>query len=263
MDWEPAHADHSIDRVVVTFNWHEPIEANTFDELLVAGRKAAVNYHLTHRIDIQDAVVLPPAAGNMITINSVALPPRLVAFRSLDQAGAPVEEILIGMRRMAFVTQRYRRWMNLRHMIIGIIDALGSVFPITHNVQVVRVEYIDRFQSPPGGADHFQVIERNSDFISTVLRDKDAALHVHSGWFDYEDGNCRRLTNVNIDVNDWSVPSPDNRRSLTILTLGQFESLSGVLQDPLTRIDTLHDYLKGVFRATITKDAAQRVSLDG
>ena len=72
MDWEPAHADHSIDRVVVTFNWHEPIEANTFDELLVAGRKAAVNYHLTHRIDIQDAVVLPPATGNMVTINSVA-----------------------------------------------------------------------------------------------------------------------------------------------------------------------------------------------
>jgi hypothetical protein len=43
-------------------------------------------------------------------------------------------------------------------------------------------------------------------------------------------------------VNDLAVPTPENRRSLTVLTLGQFEALEGTLQDPTSLMDTLHDY---------------------
>jgi hypothetical protein len=38
MNWEPAHADHSIDRAVVILTWCKPIDPNTFDELVAAGR---------------------------------------------------------------------------------------------------------------------------------------------------------------------------------------------------------------------------------
>jgi hypothetical protein len=49
MEWEPAHADHSIDRAVVTASWLKPFDANTFDELVVTGRKAAATHQLTDR----------------------------------------------------------------------------------------------------------------------------------------------------------------------------------------------------------------------
>jgi uncharacterized protein (TIGR04255 family) len=259
MDWEPAHADHSIDRAVVTLNWRQPIDANTFDEMIVAGRKAAAAHHLTNRVDLQDAFELPPGGG-MIALGGNFAPPRRVAFQRLDQAKTAVEEFSIGMQRITFFTQRYRRWENLRQIMVEVIGSLEPISPIMQNVKTARVEYIDRFQSKPGGADHFEVIEKTSDHITPKLREKGAALHVHSGWFDYEPP-IRRLTNVNIDVNDLSMPVPENRRNLTVLTLGQFEALEGVLQDPTSQIDVLHDYLKGIFRATITKEAAVRVSL--
>jgi uncharacterized protein (TIGR04255 family) len=225
MDWEPAHADHSIDRAVVTLTWRQPIDVNAFDELIVVGRKAAAAYHLTNRVDLQDAFELPPGSG-MIAVGGNFVPPRRVAFQRLDQTNTVVEEFSIGMHRITFFTQRYRRWENVRQIIVDMIASLERVSPIMQNVKTARVEYIDRFQSKPGGADHFEVVERTSEHITPNLRQKGMALHVHSGWFDYEPP-IRRLTNVNIDVNDLSVPTPKNRRTLTVLTLGQFESLEG------------------------------------
>src|SRR5262249_33360582 len=119
MNWEPAHADHSIDRAVVTLNWHQPIDANTFDELVVAGRKAAAAHHLTNRADLQDAMELPPGGGMIVLGNFT--PPRRVAFQRLDQTNTAVEEFSIGMHRITFFTQRYRRWKNLRQMMVEII----------------------------------------------------------------------------------------------------------------------------------------------
>jgi uncharacterized protein (TIGR04255 family) len=185
-----------------------------------------------------------------------------VVFRRLDQARASTEEVSIGMQRIVFLTQRYRRWVNFRQMIAEILGSLEQVCPVMQNVKTVRLEYLDRFLSKPGGADHFEVIAKASHYIAPVLLDKSAALHVHSGWFDHEPANIRRLTNVNIDVNDLSVPVPDNRRSLTLLTLGQFEALQGALADPIAKMDVLHDSLKKIFEATITKEAAARVSLN-
>jgi uncharacterized protein (TIGR04255 family) len=263
MNWEPAHADHSIDRAVVTLTWYKPIDPNTFDELVVAGRKGAAAHHLTNRADLPDPVELPPGGG-MIMLGPNYTPPRRVVFQRLDQMNTPIEEFSIGMHRVAFATLRYRRWVNIRQTMTEIIKALQEISPVMQNVKAVRVEYLDRFQSISGGADHFEVIARGSNYLAPCLTDKGGALHVHSGWFDYElGGKARRLTNINIDVTDLSVPTPENRRSLTVLTLGQYEVLDGVVEDPAAQMDVLHDYLKKIFGEAITQEAADRVSLNG
>ena len=64
MHWEPARADHSIDRVVATINFPNPIDADLFDELVVAARKAAAVHSLTDRIEVIEPVTLP--AGEMV-----------------------------------------------------------------------------------------------------------------------------------------------------------------------------------------------------
>jgi uncharacterized protein (TIGR04255 family) len=263
MNWEPVRADHAIDRVVASITLPKATDANTFDELVVAGRKIAAGRQLTDRVDLQDAIEVPPGQNVVIALGSMT-PPRRVVFRRLEaNTNTPVEELSIGARQLAFTTVRYRRWADFYHLIITVMAALDQVCPITQNAQLVRLEYIDRFQSAPGGADHFEVLSRDSIFLTPVVRDKDGALHVHSGWFDFETPRIRRLTNVNIDVNDTPVPPPpDARRSISVISMGQFEALDGALDNPLQRLEALHDYLKATFGSIITQEAADRVALN-
>jgi len=261
MNWEPARADHSIDRATASIALSGPLDANTFDELVVAGRTAAAARNLTNRVDLADAVELPELPpGGVIELGS--MPPRRVVFRRMDVNGVSVDELSIGMRRIAVGTLRYGRWADFFGLLTPFLTALTQVYPITQNVKSVRLEYVDRFQSIPGGADHFEVINRDSEFLAPVVAEKTAALHVHSGWFDFEKPQVRQLTNINIDVHDIVHPTPDPRRKISILSVGQFEALEGTLDRPVDRLDYLHDYLKSIFGRIITPEAANRVALN-
>jgi hypothetical protein len=78
-----------------------------------------------------------------------------------------------------------------------------------------------------------------------------------------ETPRIRRLTNVNIDVNDIAIPPPpDPRRSISVVSMGQFEALEGALDTPLQRLVTLHDYLKATFGSIISAEAAARVAIN-
>ena len=265
MNWEPARADHSIDRVVASISLLEPIGADAFDQLVLSGRQAARDHHLVDRVDLPDIVALPPGSGGVIIGLDNFKPSRRVVFRRMDVGETAVEELSIGMQQLSFSTLRYRRWQDFYHLITSTVAALDRDLPISQTTRLVRLEYVDRFQSAPGGADHFEIISRDSMFLAPIVKDKTAALHVHSGWFDFESQNIRKLTNMNIDVNDTSVPLPPSaepRRKISILSMGQFEALVGVLDRPIERLDTLHDYLKDTFRSIITTEAASRVALN-
>jgi uncharacterized protein (TIGR04255 family) len=263
MNWEPARADHSIDRAVATITLPQPITANTLDELVVAARKVAAAHQLTDRVDLQDAIEVPAGSGGVIIGLGTFAPPRRVVFRRLEAGGASVEELSVGVQQLAFASTRYRRWANFYHLIATAVASLDQVYPVTQNAKSVRLEYIDRFRSAPGGADHFDVLSRDSKYLTAAVKDKDKALHVYSGWFDFETPTIRRLTNLNIDVNDIPIPPPpEPRRTVSILSMGQFEAIEGVLDKPIERLDVLHDYLKTTFGSIITPEAAARVALN-
>jgi uncharacterized protein (TIGR04255 family) len=266
MNWEPARADHSIERATASIALANPLDANTFDELVVAGRKAAAAHGLTNRIDLPDPITIQQPVAGAIDLSQItvpSMPPRRVVLRRLDMENVSVDELSIGMQQIAVGTIRYRRWADFNSLLSASLTALQKIHPIIENVKSVRLEYVDRFQSVPGGADHFEVIKRDSVFLAPILRDKSAALHVHSGWFDFESSNVRQLTNINIDVNDVPIPPPsDPRRNISILSMGQFEALMGTLDRPMERLDELHRYLKLTFGRIITPDAAQRVGLN-
>jgi uncharacterized protein (TIGR04255 family) len=266
MNWEPARADHSIDRATASIVLSVPIvDANTFDELVVAGRKAAAEQHLTDRVDMAEAIELPqPPPGAVVDLSQFSgMAPRRVLFRRLDAERVAVDELAIGAQRIAVGTLRYRRWSDLFRLLSKSLAALETIYPISQNTKSVRLEYVDRFESAPGGADHFEVLRRESDFLCRVIADKTAALHVHSGWFDFETPHVRKLTNVNIDVHDITIPAPpDARRKITVLSMGQFEALQGTLDNPVSRLDDLHAYLKSIFGRIITPGAAARVALN-
>jgi uncharacterized protein (TIGR04255 family) len=266
MDWEPARADHSIDRVIASITLTRPIDPNTFDELIVAGRKAAAEHHLTNRLELQDPIELPaaPAGGIIIgPLGNLTAPRRVLFNRPEAGSNIPVEEVAIGVQQFVFGTTRYQRWAQFNELITSVMAALESVYPVTQNAKFARLEYVDRFRSVTGGADHFEVLSQDSGFLTKAVRGKEHALHVHCGWFDFESPTIRKLTNVNIDVNDVTIPPPpDPRRTITVLSIGQFEALQGLLDNPLNRLSTLHNYLKETFRTIITPEAAARVGLN-
>jgi hypothetical protein len=86
MNWEPARADHSIDRVVATISFPAPLDANTFDDLVVAGRNAAAVHNLVDRAEFAEPIALP-AGQNIINIGLDLLqsaPARRVVFRRME-----------------------------------------------------------------------------------------------------------------------------------------------------------------------------------
>jgi uncharacterized protein (TIGR04255 family) len=263
MDWEPARADHSIERATASISFTDSLDPNAFDELIVAGRKAAATHNLTNRIDLLEPITIQQPASGKIDLTQIPMPLRRVVFRRLDTEGVSVDELSIGMQQIAVGTLRYRRWADFYSLLSTSLTALQQIYPVIENVKTVRLEYVDRFQSILGGGDHFEVIRRDSAFLPPIVGDKPAALHVHSGWFDFETPNVRQLTNVNIDVSDVTVPPPpEPRRNVSILSMGQFEALTGTLDKPVERLVSLHDYLKSIFGRIITPDAAARVALN-
>jgi uncharacterized protein (TIGR04255 family) len=263
MDWEPARADHSIDRVIASITLVNRIDPNAFDDLVVAARKVAAAHQLTDRVDLQEPLEIPADTPTVIFGDSSVMPPRRVVFRRLEVAGMPVEELSISFQRITFLTLRYRRWEDFNRLIDSTIETLDQAYAISKMAKFVRLEYLDRFLSAPGGADHFQVIAKNSEFLVPSVVNKTAALHVHSGWFDFESANVRMLTNVNIDVHDAPrPPSPEPRRTILVLSMGQYEALDGVLDRPIERLGELHDYLKKLFGRIITAETAARVGLN-
>jgi uncharacterized protein (TIGR04255 family) len=263
MNWEPARADHSIDRAVISIMLTSPVDANALDELVVAGRKAAAAHNLTDRVDLVEPVEITPQSPQAVFEINPTMPPRRVVFRRLDANGVAVDEVSIGTQRIAVGTLRYRRWADLFALLTTTLNSLEQIYPLTQNVRATRLEYVDRFHSIPGGADHFEVIDRNSPFLPPILADKTSAFHVHSGWFEFETPNIRQLTNVHIDVTVVPIPSPpDARAAISVLSLSQFDAVGGTLDHPIERLVRQHDYLKMTFGRTITIDAANRVALN-
>ena len=126
-----------------------------------------------------------------------------------------------------------------------------------NSVGAVRIEYLDRFTAESDDADHFEVVDRKSAHLTSVVAQKRAGLHVHSGWFDYTGGH-RKLTNVNVDVREAVKATP---KQILIVTLAETLALTEIIKAPLESLDELHRDLIGLLGTVLTEDAARRIGL--
>lgn len=267
MNWEPAHADHSIDSVNVLVTFAEAIDVDAFDDMIIPVRRAAAAHNLTKRLESQEPVEIPQMnlgpgqAVFSVNFNSAPAMSRRVVFQRVAD-GAVVAELSIGIRNFAMWTTRYQRWAEFFSQFKDIFAAIEDKLPLSQRVKSIRLQYVDRFLSSPGGADHFEVLAANSPFLRIPLDDPIAAFHVHAGWFDYQsEPDVRVLTNVNIDAGDVRWSAGQEARHLTLLTLLQHEAQGASLDDPVGRTDVLHQRLKKLFRQLISTEAAARVGL--
>jgi uncharacterized protein (TIGR04255 family) len=262
MNWEPARADHSIERATASIVLLAPLSPDTFDELVVAARKAAARRELTNRYDTMDTLEFsPPAPGGVINFQVPSAPPRRIAFQRLDPSSrAAIDELSVGQLRLAVGTTRYRSWGDLLDLMATGMSALNEVGALTAGAELIRsvhLDYIDVFEAAQG-SDYFEVIDKRSRLIPSKLTEKTAGLHSHAGWFDYESDYVRRLTNINVDVHE----PVAGRQKITFLSVARIEAVQGGVDQPIDRLTDLHGHLQSIFRATITKEAADRVGLN-
>jgi uncharacterized protein (TIGR04255 family) len=263
MNWEPAHADHSIDNVNVQVNFAEAMDSDAFDEVIIPVRRAAATHSLNHRIESQEPIEVPlGGAPAMFSVSLNAFPAsRRVAFQRVVD-GTVVAEFNIGARNFTMWTTRYQRWAQFFTQFRQIFAAIDDSWALASRVKSIRLQYIDRFMSAPGGSDHSEVLAANSPFVRVPQDDPYAAFHVHAGWFDYNsEPGVRILTNINVDAGDVRWSPLNQPRMLTFLTLLQHEAMGTNLDDPVGRTDILHQRLKNLFRELISADAATRVGL--
>jgi uncharacterized protein (TIGR04255 family) len=264
MNWEPAHADHSIDSVNVHVSFAEAMINDAFDEVIIPVRRAAAGHHLNHRVESQEPLEVPRMAPGqaVFSVNLNAMPmSRRVAFQRVVD-GVVAAEFNIGVRNFTMWTNRYQRWGQFFSQFQDIFAAIDGQWPLSSKVKSIRLQYVDRFLSAPGGANHFEVLAGDPPFLRIPQTDPNAAFHVHTGWFDYDsEPGVRILTNVNIDGGDVRWSPGQEARQLTFLTLLQHEAMGTHLDDPVGRTDILHQRLKNLFRQLISDEAAARVGL--
>lgn len=259
MNWEPARADHSIVRASAFFAFEKALDANSFDELVVAARRAGDENNLKERVESIEPVELPQVPEGQSIKLELSLTPRRVAFRRMESERVVVSELAVTQSRIIFTNQQYHRWADFAALIGNAFGKISTECRSAGTIKTVRLEYQDRFKATTPDADHFEVLEKSSIYLSDAVRDKTSAIHVYSGWFDFEEPDIRQLTNVNIGVGE---SSAGGARTINLFTMGQFERLSGgPLNDPLERLNRLHDHLKTVFGGVITPVAANRVAL--
>jgi uncharacterized protein (TIGR04255 family) len=265
MDWEPAHADHSIESVFVILTYAAPLDPNTFDEILVAGRKAAFARQFTNRVEAIDPQQIQLQPGQQVTeviFDTSAPARRKIGFQRLSPEGRPIGEFGIAPSHLSLTSSHYSSWTDFKELGSALISAIEDVGPILDKVKSIQLQYVDRFSSTVPRADPFQVISRESSLLAQTMSQKQRAFHSHVGWFDYINENDRKLTNVNVDLVDNSWPNLQRNSLLSILTMARREVRDGVLEYPLNELDGLHDYLKALFSDIITREASVRVSLN-
>src|SRR2546423_14744353 len=105
MNWEPAHADHSIESVNVTLWLASPVEPDLFDEMLVAARRAANNHQFIRRVEAIEPLQLQQAEQIIIDLANVA-PRRRVAFQKVEDE-KPIAEFAVGASSIGLMSARY------------------------------------------------------------------------------------------------------------------------------------------------------------
>lgn len=264
MNWEPAHADHSIESVNAIFTLAAPIDPNIFDEILVAGRKAASAHQFSHRVEgIEPLQLNAPAGAEVVFDLTNAQTRRRVAFQRIAD-GKAIGEFAIGSTSFALSSTHYTSWTDLVGMLGDLLKPVDVVSGVLRQVQAVQLQYVDRFVSTIPRARAFEVVSAASKYLAPVVGNAESAFHSHIGWFDYLTETTRRLTNVNVDlVDDLPPPTGQGQPSrLGILTMARLEARDTPFENPLDELHKTHYYLKELFQDIITEDAAARVHLN-
>jgi len=170
MAWEPAHPDHAIERVTVTFQFAQPVSSKPWQALLndATGRISALGFTAVEEVEFSPAAQGPGVAqfvfgpGGVISMQGGGG----VSGRGFQRAdaGRLVEEVSLHRSRVAYMATRYPGWEHFKARILELVSPpLDRMLPL-ENVAILKLEYRDRwvYDGPSSEADITELLNTAS-----------------------------------------------------------------------------------------------------
>jgi uncharacterized protein (TIGR04255 family) len=281
MPWQPAHQNHAIERVSLTFQFKEEIPTRHWRDLLEAVTTRMPGLGFATRLDLNFTQSVLGQAPSPVAMSGrqvggvvgMAVRPAMVGSGRLFQSneGPEVrEQISLQRNQVTYSATQYQRWSALRNrMIDSLGDAIDRALSLV-DMDFVMLEYWDRFifDGPISDVNYQELIRVDSRYLPSFASGRKGLWHSHVGYLDSLSLGSNRLINLNVDVFDQAMPnSQEAQRSVGIHSMSQDrvepKSSPTTLVHAASTLDDLHTLLKVVLGDVISSEMAERISLNG
>lgn len=264
--WQTINPAHAIQRAVVTLSFSEQISSLVVTRILNAVRPVAREIGLVKEAPLNTSMIQIGPSGVQHT------PPATQTGVSLqDVRGEQVAHAFNVTRdALVFETNAYTRWAAFIEFIEILIKPSLPIIADVVTLHSVGVEYFDFFFAVNEGAEDVGlIIENQSQLIPKRAFRRRMPFHSHSGWFEREAADGRRLVNVDVTVADGVGPF-GVRRTVTIRTFEaeQIPDANSPRATTLAHVPLvievlgdLHRSLKGRLAHLLTREAKSMISL--
>lgn len=221
LSFSPCSGKHAIETCTIVIRFFQPIDQQTFAELVSAAKKIAAENDL-------------PAS------HQFALPPMLVEmgmqfagqqaghiFQRFASNGQVEAELKCDLQSLTLQVRTYDGWEALTGVISRLVMPLIEFYVGTvPAISSVTMQYDDRFSGLPGArASAGELFREGSPWVTIYDRSTLEAWHSHFGIFLPCTNDRRELVNVNVNVNDgFSADGATHRNvALTIMVAEAFD----------------------------------------
>jgi uncharacterized protein (TIGR04255 family) len=267
--FDPIYPAHAIERCAATIAFSEPVPGKIADRIKAAADASLHGAGLLPQGPAQSfGIQIDATTGRVIPLKSG---PMIVTYtnaeRSLTCTVAPTA--------LVWTTTRYVRWEPFAAQLAESINPLLLLYADAVPVEVVKLEYLDRFFWSGTWADMRAdaLLRFDTGFVAAAAARGGREWHSHAGWFSFLEEPFRRLVNVNVDVTSAVKPGDTAAcPSAAILTMMQDQAVSGpeddgqyhgveLPGDPISRLGDIHTSLKSVLRDVIVAEMGERIGL--
>ncbi len=269
--WRPAKGTHAIQLASLSITFAEPVNDRPWRRIEKLLAKAAVEHGLTTRQSVKtiEMRIQPHSAPSVQE-------PSDVGFEFLRQITPEFAAEKLQVRRdtLTYENWDYTRWAPMKRKAAALLKGAFGIYNESVEIAGVTASYVDLFLATTAdgdAADAGLIIEPQSKSVAPGAFNPTKPWHTHSGWFEYPEPWCRRLRQVNVDVAEAMLPEGERRFVQIMTTVNDQFGQKGLEPMPvdeatwdrvLARLQNCHAELKEMLTSTLTKAAAQAISLE-
>jgi uncharacterized protein (TIGR04255 family) len=257
MTWRAINPTNAIERVRVVVKFRENIPSKLSRQMSeMLGKKRhdvrldgpspvnSINFGFQVTPDGQQ-LFSPPQPG-----------PQGWQFVRQSTNGQVIELLAVEGDHITYETTDYRRWPTFLQRFERISSDLLSAAMNSLDLEIVSLEYLDRFyfDGPPSDASPTILLPHVTSFIHPDAASGLTLWHTHRGWFEKR-GAGQVLVNQNFDAADLNMPSRAGlTRSVSVLTKADLRAASYPMEDiPMTlHLEFLHSVTNSYFKEALS-----------
>lgn len=272
--FEPVHAAHSIEQVVLVLHFDRPLEQS-----LLSTAIAAVDQF---KEELPGSTLLFGSGFSVAFSGAPSMPMQMqmpatgVALHRSAPDGTIENELRVESASITFRTTRYSRWAAVWSQARRYYSAvIGAYLENGSSLANVSINFVDKFvwNGDQKDFDSGLLLSIDSEYVAKHIFSRNDLWHNHIGAFIRSDDQTKRLMNVNIDCLD-EINGILSRRAISITTVLNdmfnqpgFEPLAVANDDLMefitAHMESLHVFDKEILSKTLVESMAKQIALIG